>query len=131
MPTSNSSTVCFRASIGASTGTLLARLRPLRRHATASTSTTSANCRAYRQWVVAGVQPQHAVRPVHDPPTRRGPRDAETPSLPRETQLDNQIASGFNRCNITTSEGGAIDEEYRVIYCRDRTETTSAVLDWG
>ena len=53
--------------------------------------------------------------------------NAETPSLPRETQLDNQIASGFNRCNITTSEGGAIDEEYRVIYCRDRTETTSAV----
>ncbi|RLS83643.1 MAG: DUF1553 domain-containing protein [Planctomycetota bacterium] len=53
--------------------------------------------------------------------------NAETPSLPREIQLDNQIASGFNRCNITTSEGGAIDEEYRVIYCRDRTETTSAV----
>ena len=53
--------------------------------------------------------------------------NAETPSLPRDTQLDNQIASGFNRCNITTSEGGAIDEEYRVIYCRDRTETTSAV----
>jgi cytochrome c553 len=53
--------------------------------------------------------------------------NAETPSLPRETQLDNQIGSGFNRCNITTSEGGAIDEEYRVLYCRDRTETTAAV----
>ena len=41
--------------------------------------------------------------------------------------LERQIASGFNRCNITTSEGGAIDEEYLVLYSRDRTETTSAV----
>ncbi len=46
--------------------------------------------------------------------------------LPNRT-LDQQIASGFNRCNITTSEGGAIDEEYRVLYDRDRTETTSQV----
>ncbi len=41
--------------------------------------------------------------------------------------LDNQIASGFNRCNMTTNEGGIIDEEYLVLYTRDRTETTSAV----
>jgi len=41
--------------------------------------------------------------------------------------LDQQVASGFNRCNITTSEGGAIDEEYAVLYARDRTETTSQV----
>jgi cytochrome c553 len=40
---------------------------------------------------------------------------------------DQVIASGFNRCNITTSEGGAIDEEYLVLYDRDRTETTSQV----
>jgi cytochrome c553 len=46
--------------------------------------------------------------------------------LPNHT-LDQEIASGFNRCNITTSEGGAIDEEYYVLYARDRTETTSAV----
>ena len=39
--------------------------------------------------------------------------------------LDQQVASGFNRCNITTSEGGAIDEEYAVLYARDRTETTA------
>jgi hypothetical protein len=41
--------------------------------------------------------------------------------------LDQQIATGFNRCNMTTNEGGIIDEEYAVLYARDRTETTSAV----
>jgi mono/diheme cytochrome c family protein len=44
-----------------------------------------------------------------------------------ESTLDRLVATGFNRCNITTSEGGAINEEYLVLYTRDRTETTSAV----
>jgi hypothetical protein len=47
--------------------------------------------------------------------------------LQPERKLDQQIASGFNRCNITTNEGGAINEEYLVLYTRDRTETTSQV----
>jgi mono/diheme cytochrome c family protein len=46
--------------------------------------------------------------------------------LPDRT-LDQQVASGFNRCNITTNEGGAIAEEYLVLYNRDRTETVSQV----
>ena len=46
--------------------------------------------------------------------------------LPSAT-LDQQVASGFNRCNITTNEGGIIDEEYLVLYTRDRTETVSQV----
>ena len=46
--------------------------------------------------------------------------------LPNRT-LDQQIASGFNRCNITTNEGGTIPEEYLVLYDRDRTETVSQV----
>ena len=46
--------------------------------------------------------------------------------LPDRT-LDQQIASGFNRCNMTTNEGGTIPEENLVGYTRDRTETVSQV----
>lgn len=46
--------------------------------------------------------------------------------LPNRT-LDQQIGSGFNRCNMTTNEGGIIDEEYAVLYARDRTDTVSQV----
>lgn len=47
--------------------------------------------------------------------------------LPNRT-LSQQVATGFNRCNITTNEGGIIDEEYLVLYTRDRTETVSQVF---
>jgi Protein of unknown function (DUF1553)/Protein of unknown function (DUF1549)/Concanavalin A-like lectin/glucanases superfamily/Planctomycete cytochrome C len=46
--------------------------------------------------------------------------------LPGST-LEQQVASGFNRCNMTTNEGGSIPEEYQVLYTRDRTETVSQV----
>jgi hypothetical protein len=47
--------------------------------------------------------------------------------LPNPT-LDQLVGSGFNRCNVTTSEGGSIDEEVRVRYAVDRTETMSTVF---
>jgi mono/diheme cytochrome c family protein len=38
-----------------------------------------------------------------------------------------KVASGYNRLLETTSEGGAIPEEYAASYAKDRVETTTAV----
>jgi len=41
--------------------------------------------------------------------------------------LDQLIATGFSRCQVTTNEGGTIPEENLVFYTRDRTETAARV----
>ncbi len=74
---------------------------------------------AYRDWVINAF-------------TRNLPFDQFTVEqlagdlLPARTE-DQLVATGFVRCNITTNEGGIIDEDYRVLYARDRTETFATI----
>jgi hypothetical protein len=74
---------------------------------------------AYRDWVIRAI---NANQPFDQFTIEQIAGDL----LPNRT-LDQQVASGFNRCNITTNEGGVIPEEYLVLYTRDRTETVSQV----
>ncbi len=46
--------------------------------------------------------------------------------LPNAT-LDQKIASGFQRCNVTTNEGGFIPAEAEAMYARDRADTAATV----
>ena len=46
--------------------------------------------------------------------------------LPNAT-LEQKVASGYNRLNQTTSEGGAQAKEYLAIYAADRVRTTASV----
>jgi cytochrome c553 len=45
-----------------------------------------------------------------------------------DANLDQKIASAFNRNHVMNSEGGIIDEEYRVEYVADRTSTAGTVF---
>jgi hypothetical protein len=73
----------------------------------------------YRDWVIQAFQ-------------RNLPFDQFTieqlaGDLLADRTLDQWIASGFHRCNITTNEGGAIPEEVDAMYQKDRVETTATV----
>ncbi len=76
---------------------------------------------AYRDWVIKAFNENMPFDQFTIEQPRRRPAAATRRSI-------SEIGSGFNRCNITTNEGGIIDEEYLVLYTRDRTETTSPGL---
>ncbi len=73
----------------------------------------------YRDWVIAAYK---ANMPFNQFTIEQIAGDM----LPGATQ-EQKIASGYNRLLETTSEGGAIPEEYAAIYAKDRVDTTTAV----
>lgn len=74
---------------------------------------------SYRDWVISAFN--------RNMPYDEFTRESLAGDLLPNRTLEQQIGSGFNRCNMTTNEGGIIDEEYVVLYARDRTETVSQV----
>src|ERR1051325_9758864 len=72
---------------------------------------------AYREWVIDAFN--------RNVPYDRFSIEQLAGDLLPHPSLDQLVATGFNRCNMTTNEGGAISEEYLVLYTRDRTEATS------
>jgi len=74
---------------------------------------------AYRDWVIGAFN--------RNLPFDRFTVEQLAGDMLPEPTLDQRVATGFIRCNITTNEGGIIDEEYAVLYTRDRTETINQV----
>ena len=75
---------------------------------------------AYRDWV---------IRAFNDNlPFDEFTVDQIAGDLLPDPTLDRLVATGFQRNNITTNEGGVVPEEYEAIYAKDRAETIGGVF---
>jgi hypothetical protein len=74
----------------------------------------------YRDWVIGAFR--------RNLPYDRFITEQLAGDLLPNASLDQQIATGFNRNHNVTSEGGIIDEEYRLEYVADRVHTASTVF---
>ena len=75
---------------------------------------------AYRDWVIKAFNEN---KPFDEFTVEQIAGD-----LLEDPSLDQLIATGLQRNNITTNEGGVVIEEYEAIYAKDRAETIGSVF---
>ncbi len=75
---------------------------------------------AYRDWLIKAFN--------RNQPFDEFTVDQIAGDLLEDPTLDQLIATGLQRNNITTNEGGVLVEEYEAIYAKDRAETIGSVF---